>query len=50
MKKLCVLLAVAMAVLSFNSCCDKCAKGVKGVKHVVMVGFDGLAGNTVEAA
>ena len=25
-------------------------QGVKGVKHVVMIGLDGLAGNTVEAA
>lgn len=25
-------------------------KGVRGVKHVVMIGLDGLAGNTVEAA
>ena len=50
MKKLCMLLLAAMVVLSFSSCCNKCAKGVKGVKHVVMVGFDGLAGNTVEAA
>ena len=40
----------AMVVLLLSGCCDKCIKGVRGVEHVVMIGFDGLAGNYVEAA
>ena len=50
MKKLYSFVAVAVAMLLLGSCCDNREKGVKGVKHVVMVGFDGLAGNRVEAA
>ena len=49
MKRLSYFVAIAMIAL-LGSCCSNEAKGVKGVKHVVMVGFDGLAGNTVEAA
>lgn len=50
MKKLCSFVAVAMIALLLGSCCDNGPKRVKGVKHVVMIGFDGLAGNSVEAA
>lgn len=49
MKRLSYFVAIAMIAL-LGSCCSNETKGVKGVKHVVMVGFDGLAGNTVEAA
>ena len=49
MKRLSYFVAIAMIAL-LGSCCGNETKGVKGVKHVVMVGFDGLAGNTVEAA
>jgi predicted AlkP superfamily pyrophosphatase or phosphodiesterase len=41
-----LLCVVAMCV----GCSDSSPKAVKGVKHVVMVGYDGLAGNTVEVA
>lgn len=43
-----MLSAVAIAVTL--SSCESRDGGVKGVKHVVMIGLDGLAGNTVEAA
>lgn len=45
-----ILIAIAVAIGSL-SCESKCeCEGVCGVKHVVMIGLDGLAGNTVEAA
>lgn len=44
-----VVIAVVAVLLLGGCCCDK-VKALKGVDHVVMVGFDGLAGNTVEAA
>lgn len=44
-----VVIAIVAVLLLGGCCCDK-VKALKGVDHVVMVGFDGLAGNTVEAA
>ena len=40
----------ALALFVGVSSCTNENGGVKGVKHVVMIGLDGLAGNTVEAA
>ena len=42
-------LFLACAALAFVGC-DNADGGIKGVEHVVMIGLDGLAGNTVEAA
>lgn len=42
------LFVVLLALLAFVACDS--SRGVPGVKHVVMIGLDGLAGNTVEAA
>ena len=51
MKKFYSFMAIAIVgALLLGGCCSGKVKPVKGVKHVVMVGFDGLAGNTVEAA
>ncbi len=47
MKRFLIIL-MAVAALCGSSCGKQ--QGVKGVKHVVMIGLDGLAGNTVEAA
>ena len=52
MRKLFTLVCVALAVAICNFSCvaPDANGGVKGVKHVVMIGLDGLAGNSVEAA
>ena len=47
MKKMFWMLPL-MAMFVLGGC--SADKGVSGVKHVVMMGLDGLAGNTVEAA
>ena len=44
-----MFLAALAVVASMVGCANENG-GVKGVKHVVMIGLDGLAGNTVEAA
>ncbi len=47
------LLLIAMVVVGWGnlSCESDCeCGGVEGVEHVVMIGLDGLAGNTVEVA
>lgn len=40
-------LILTIIALMTTSCCES-NKGVSGVEHVVMIGLDGLAGNTVE--
>lgn len=51
MKRLSILLIALMAAVCGISCETKCScGGINGVDHVVMIGLDGLAGNTVEAA
>ncbi|MBO5655744.1 MAG: alkaline phosphatase [Rikenellaceae bacterium] len=47
MRKLFLMLPL-VAMFALGGC--SADKGVRGVKHVVMIGLDGLAGNTVEAA
>ena len=42
-------LLLACVALAFVGC-NNADGGIKGVEHVVMIGLDGLAGNTVEAA
>ena len=49
MKRFSIILTVILAMALAVSCTNE-SGGVKGVKHVVMIGLDGLAGNTVEAA
>ena len=49
MKRFSIFLAAILAMALAVSCTNE-QSGVKGVKHVVMIGLDGLAGNTVEAA
>ena len=49
MKRFSIILA-AIATMAMVVGCTNDGGGVKGVKHVVMIGLDGLAGNTVEAA
>ncbi|MBO5464455.1 MAG: alkaline phosphatase [Alistipes sp.] len=45
-----LLLVSSLILLAGVSSCTNENGGVRGVKHVVMIGLDGLAGNTVEAA
>ena len=49
MKRFSIILT-AIATMAMVVGCTNDGGGVKGVKHVVMIGLDGLAGNTVEAA
>ena len=49
MKKVFMILVAAAMAVTMLSCTNENG-GVSGVKHVVMIGLDGLAGNTVEAA
>ena len=49
MKRFSIFLAAILAMALAVGCTTE-QSGVKGVKHVVMIGLDGLAGNTVEAA
>ena len=49
MKRFSIILTAILAMALAVSCTNE-SGGVKGVKHVVMIGLDGLAGNTVEAA
>lgn len=46
---LCVVLMSAVCGFSCATSDNSCG-GIDGVEHVVMIGLDGLAGNTVEAA
>ena len=48
MRRIYLICSLLMAVMALGGCAAD--QGVKGVKHVVMIGLDGLAGNTVEAA
>lgn len=43
-----ILMFALLAMYAIS--CSNSNSGVRGVKHVVMIGLDGLAGNTVEAA
>ena len=43
------LLAIAIAAIMATACTTE-NRGIPGVEHVVMIGFDGLAGNTIEQA
>ena len=43
------ILMIALLAMYATSCSNS-NSGVRGVKHVLMIGLDGLAGNTVEAA
>ena len=49
MKRFSIILTAVVAMALAVGCTNENG-GVKGVKHVVMIGLDGLAGNTVEAA
>ena len=49
MKRFSFILTAVVAMALAVGCTNENG-GVKGVKHVVMIGLDGLAGNTVEAA
>lgn len=49
MKRVFTILVAAVMAVTMCSCSNENG-GVRGVKHVVMIGLDGLAGNTVEAA
>ena len=49
MKRILLLVSTLVALAVMSSCTNENG-GVRGVKHVVMIGLDGLAGNTVEAA
>ena len=49
MKRVFMILTAAAMAVTMLSCTNENG-GVSGVKHVVMIGLDGLAGNTVEAA
>ena len=49
MKRIFTILVAAVMAVTMCSCSNENG-GVRGVKHVVMIGLDGLAGNTVEAA
>ena len=48
MRRIYLVYSLLVAMVAMCGCNSNC--GVKGVKHVVMIGLDGLAGNTVEAA
>jgi hypothetical protein len=50
MKRISKLLLIAVAAMGLvNVSCSK-NPGIRGVEHVVVIGLDGFAGNTVEAA
>lgn len=49
MKQILLLFSSLILLAGVSSCTNENG-GVRGVKHVVMIGLDGLAGNTVEAA
>lgn len=49
MKRILLLVSSLILIAGVSSCTSENG-GVRGVKHVVMIGLDGLAGNTVEAA
>ena len=49
MKRFFILFTAVAAMIVAVGCSNENG-GVKGVKHVVMIGLDGLAGNTVDAA
>jgi hypothetical protein len=49
MKRILIFVSALVLIAGVSSCTNENG-GVQGVKHVVMIGLDGLAGNTVEAA
>lgn len=49
MKRLLALLVAAIIALPMASC-DRTDGGVRGAKHVILIGLDGMAANTIAAA
>lgn len=48
MKRITAFMIVLSAFALFSSCCRSDRGGIRGIKHVVVVGFDGLAGNVFD--